>query len=608
MADAPKRRHTIELNRTTWERLVRPALGFLASDVGAKAKGLLGLLVGLLFSINSLNVLNSYVARDFMTAIEDRNAPVFVRKMVLYVAVFALATVAAGIYTFCEQRLGLLWREWLTRRMLGQYLSHRMYYYVNETGRIRNPDQRIAEDARSFAVSTLSFLLLVLNGSITVVAFAGVLWSISPLLFGVSVSYAGVGTVLTILLGRRLIRLDYAQEDKEAFFRTDLVHIRENAESVAFLRREGRMRARLMSHLDALIENFKRIIAVNRNLSFFTTGYNYMIQIIPIVIVAPLFIHGSVQFGVITQSMVAFSTLMGAFSLIVTQFQSLSSYAVVLVRLGEFDEAADDIAARDVCVIELKEEQNRVAFDHLTLRSPRDGRVLINDLCLSIPSGTNVLIRGDSDTVKVAFVRAIAGIWERGEGQIMRPGREDFFIMPERPYLAPGTLRELVVRAGYEHRVSDAQILAVLRELQIEKVITRAGGLDVERDWDNILSLDEQHLLVFARLLIAAPRFALLDRIATALAPEQVKHLLDILSTSGVTYLVVGIGEGSMERYSALLNLHEGGMWKWTPLEDGQSVEKGMISGREAAPTSPAASAPQTVIAPRPVQVAETED
>jgi vitamin B12/bleomycin/antimicrobial peptide transport system ATP-binding/permease protein len=601
MADAPKRRHTIDLNRTTWERLIRPARGFLASDVGAKAKGFLGLLLVLLFSINGLNVLNSYVARDFMTAIEDRNAPVFVKKMVLYVSVFALATIAAGIYTFCEQRLGLLWREWLTRRMLGQYLSHRMYYHVNETGRIRNPDQRIAEDARSFAVSTLSFLLLILNGSITVVAFAGVLWSISPSLFGVSIVYAGVGTLLTMLLGRPLIRLDYAQEDKEAFFRTDLVHIRENAESVAFLRREGRMRARLMQHLDALIDNFKLIIAVNRNLTFFTTGYNYLIQIIPIIIVAPLFIHGTVQFGVITQSMVAFSTLMGAFSLIVTQFQSLSSYAVVLVRLGEFDDAADDIAAHDVRVIELQEEPNRVAFDHLTLRSPRDGRVLINDLCLSIPRGTNVLIRGDSDTVKVAFVRAIAGIWGPGEGKIIRPGREHFFIMPERPYVAPGTLRELVVRAGYEHRVSDAQVLAVLRELEIEKVITRAGGLDVERDWDNILSLDEQHLLGLARLLLAGPHFALLDRIGTTLAPEQVKRLLDILSENDVTYMVVGIGEGSMERYSALLNLHEGGSWKWTPLKDGQIAEASVISGRAAVPTTVAESTAPLVLPARAV-------
>jgi putative ATP-binding cassette transporter len=161
---------------------------------------------------------------------------------------------------------------------------------------------------------------------------------------------------------------------------------------------------------------------------------------IPIVIVAPLFIRGQVEFGVITQSAMAFAQLMGAFSLIVTQFQSLSSYAAVLARLGAFMEAAGEIAARDARLIDLKEGRNEVTFDHLTLRSPRDGRVLIYQLALSIPHGTNVLIRGDSDTVKVALVRALAGIWECSEGRIVRPG-ESFFVMPERPYLPPGTLR-----------------------------------------------------------------------------------------------------------------------------------------------------------------------
>jgi len=588
----PKRKHTLELSRVNRRRFIRALRGFLTSGVGGKARGLLALLVGLLLAISGLNVLNSYVGRDFMTAIADRNTRVFIAKTLLYVGVFALSTVAATIYRFAEERLGLLWREWLTHGMLHQYLNHRMYYHLNEAGRILNPDQRIAEDARSFAVTTLSLLLLLLNGTITAAAFSGVLWSISPLLFGVAVGYAVIGSILTVVLGRPLIHLNYTQADKEAFFRADLVHIRENAEGVAFLHREGRMRARLMRHLDSLTANFRRIIAVNRNLSFFTTGYNYLIQIVPIVIVAPLFIRGKVEFGVITQSSIAFAQLMGAFSLIVTQFQSLSSYVAVLARLSDFGEAAKDIASHDVRLIELKGEKDEITFDRLTLRSPRDGRVLIHELSLSIPSGTNVLIRGDSDTVKVALVRAMAGMWERGEGRIIRPGPENFFVMPERPYVVPGTLREIVVRAGYEHRVPETQVLAVLHELQLEKVVTRAGGLDTERDWNNILSLDEQQLLVLARLLLTRPRFALLDRIGTALAPPQVEHVLDTLSRNSVTYMLVDYGESRPDHYNAILDLHEGGSWKWIPLKHGQQVEKDIISGPAAAGANVAEVAP----------------
>lgn len=587
MESAPKRKHTLELNRVNWRRFTRAVQRFLWSEVGEEARRLLALIVGLLLAISGLNVLNSYVGRDFMTAIENRNTSVFVAKTVLYVLVFAVSTIVATYYRFAEEKLGLVWREWLTRRMLRQYLGHRMYYHLNETGRMPTPEQRMADDARLFATTTLSLLLLMINGSITVLAFSGVLWSISPLLFGVAVAYAAAGSVLTALLGRPLIRLNYTQADKESLFRADLVHLRENAESVAFLHREGRMRARLTRHLDALVDNYRRIIAVNRNLGFFTTGYNFLIQIVPVVIVAPLFMRGEAPFGVITQASMAFSHLMGAFSLIVTQFQSLSSYAAVLARLAEFGEAAETIAARDVHLVELAEEKGHAAFDRLTLRSPRDGRVLIRDLSLWIARGTNVLIRGDSDTVKVALVRAIAGMWEHGDGQVIRPGRESFFVVPARPYLTPGTLRELVVRAGHELSVSDAEVLAVLHELHLDKVVTRAGGIDVERDWNSILSLDEEQLLVLARVLLAAPAFVLLDRIGTAFTLPQVAHVLDMLSQHNVTCLFVDHGDSPLERYDALLELHEGGSWTWVPLRHGKRLQDGVIVGGTAGDREP---------------------
>ena len=76
------------------------------------------------------------------------------------------------------------------------------------------------------------------------------MWSISPLLFGVAVAYAAIGSGLTVLFGRPLIWLNYNQADREASLRGDLVHLRENAESVAVLRREGRIGARLRRRVD----------------------------------------------------------------------------------------------------------------------------------------------------------------------------------------------------------------------------------------------------------------------------------------------------------------------------------------------------------------------
>ena len=101
------------------------------------------------------------------------------------------------------------------------------------------------------------------------------------------------------------------------------------------------MKAQLNARIDSLAGNFRRIIAVNRNLSFFTSGYNYFIQLIPVLLVAPMFMDGRVEFGVIGQSAMAFATLLGAFSLVITQFQAISNYATVMTRLSEFVQHAE---------------------------------------------------------------------------------------------------------------------------------------------------------------------------------------------------------------------------------------------------------------------------
>src|SRR5574342_644023 len=202
----------------------------------------------------------------------------------LYIGVFAVSTVTAVLYRFTEERLGLLWRHWMTRALVERYLQGATYYRLREQAEIPNSDQRIADDVRRFTASTLSLLLVWLSGTFTTLAFSGVLWSISPLLFAGAVGYAALGSVLTFAFGRPLLWLNYDQSDREASFRAELVHLRENAESVAFLHREDRIQERLFSRVDALVDNLKRIIGVNRNLGFFTTGYNYMLQLVPILI------------------------------------------------------------------------------------------------------------------------------------------------------------------------------------------------------------------------------------------------------------------------------------------------------------------------------------
>jgi vitamin B12/bleomycin/antimicrobial peptide transport system ATP-binding/permease protein len=353
----------IALHRRTWSRFVAIGTPFLQSEVRWQALALLALLIVLLLSISGLNILNSYVGRDFMTAVAQRDASRFSPLALLYAGVFAVTTIVAVFYRFTEERLGLFWRQWLTRHLMQRYLSHRAYYWITVRADIDHPDQRIAEDIRTFTAATLSFVLILLNSLITLVAFSGVLWSITPWLLFAAVGYALFGSLMTIGLGHRLVALNLLQLKKEADLRYDLMRVREEAESIADRRGEAQEHARLSRRLAAAVENLKRIIAINRNLAFFTTGYNYMTQILPVLIVAPLYMRGDSEFGVVTQAAMAFSFVLGAFSLIVTEFQRISSFAAVITRLGALGEAITETPVPTGSRMEIVDD-DCVPYDH----------------------------------------------------------------------------------------------------------------------------------------------------------------------------------------------------------------------------------------------------
>jgi putative ATP-binding cassette transporter len=543
--------------------LLRALRQALASEIGGKLRWLFAAILSLLVGINGLNVLNSYVGRDLMTAIEQRRPASFFSNALLWVAVFALLTVAAVILRFIEERMALLWREWLTRSLVSGYLRDGTYLRVKERADLGNPDQRISDDARAFTATTLSFVLMVLNALFGILAFSGVLWSISPALFLVAVAYAALGSAFTIVLGRPLVRYNYDQSDREASFRAELVHAGENAESVALLQFEGRLHGRLRKRLDALVANMKRIVAVHRNLGFFTSGYNYGIQLLPPLIVGPLFMAGQVEFGVITQSAMAFAQLLGAFSLIVNQFGSISSYAAVLVRIGTFSAALERPSAPPPATGGNSEAPPRLIYDDLTLFSPSSGECLVASLSLVVPAGTRLLVTG-TDEARRALFRATALGRAATEGSVSYSDAQRVLFLPERPYVPPATLRELTLRTGHEHDVRDDEILEVLRSLALEPALKRIGGLDVEGDFSHVLSLGEQQLLAVARVVLAAPAFVVLHNPGSTLAPEQLTLALARLARASITYLTLGGVDAPPGAYDAVLELHAGGTWGFT--------------------------------------------
>ncbi|MGO7222633.1 ABC transporter ATP-binding protein/permease [Rhizobium ruizarguesonis] len=550
--------------KVTAVRFVRAVKVFMTSEVGGKAALMFAGLVALFLALSGLNVANSYVGRNFMTAIANRQTPEFMRQAIFYIGVFAAFTIVAVVSRFIEERLALLWREFLTRRAVSLYLADRAYYHLDVSGQLTHPDQRIAEDMRVFTVTTLSFILMILNSSLTIIAFSGVLWSISPLLFAVAVVYAACGSYLTIALGRPLIKLNYDQLDKEASFRSGLIQVRENAEAIMLAHCEEQQGFRLLRRLDDAVANFRKVTAINRNVGFFTTGYNWLIQIIPALIIAPAYIRGNIDFGVITQSGAAFAMLVGAFSLVITQFQSISTFAAVVARLSSLMEAIERSGTPADASIELVEGKERLAYENLTLLHATNGVPIVKDVSISISLGTRVLITGPAQVAQAALFRATAGISFKGSGRIIRPAADDILFLPQRPYLPTGTLRQILVRNERAGEIPDDRIVQILRELNLEHVLEQVGGLNTEQNWEILLSPQEQQLLVFINILIAAPQFAFLDRLDATLDLERLHTIMQMLSESSITYINNAETAALRDYHDAVLECGEDGGWVWT--------------------------------------------
>jgi putative ATP-binding cassette transporter len=562
---------------TAWMRFATSIRDFLASPCGPTACWLFGSLIVLLLGINGLNVLTSYVSRDWMTALADKDVAGFARYTFRYVIVLAFCTFVLAMARWVEERLGLVWRRFLTVRVVDLYLRNHLYHTLGDDPHVANPDQRITDDVKAFTTMTLSLFILSLNATVSVLAFSGVLWSISPVLFFVGVLYASAGSTATVWLGKPLVWINYRQFDREAELRSDLVQLREHSEFVALSRHESHFRARLVGRIDALVENWKKYISINRSLNFFTMGYNYFIQVVPVLVVAPMYMRGDVEFGVISQSMIAFAQLLGGFSLIITQFQSISSFTAVAARVDAFSNKAREIDNAPPPPLQIVDGNDGLRYEDVTL-TDMDARTLVRGLDLVIEPGSRLLVTGSDDQAKVAFFRATAGLWENGRGRIVRPGSSRLCFVPERPYVPAGTLREILSAPECKELPGEPEMFAALHAFDLLPTLERVGGIDVERDWDDILSLGEQQRFALARVLLIAPDFVMLDRLESALESERVHAVLGILEKAGIAFISISRTDADLPYFEKVLQLGGevagAGAWKLHPVKVAQPLPK----------------------------------
>nr|WP_319494599.1 ABC transporter ATP-binding protein/permease [uncultured Desulfobacter sp.] len=536
--------------------------------------GILGVLLLLSFTVSGLNVVLSYVGRFFQTALAQKNEPTFWRFLYVYASVFVIGTPIVVIYSYIRKKLGLFWREWITTSFIDNYLKNRAYYDLTTSKEIDNPDQRLAEDLREFTVTSLSFLLIILGAIIDLVAFTGILWSISRLLSGILFVYAIFGTLITIFIGKRLVGLNYNQLRKEADFRYGLIHIRDNAESIAFYQGEKGEKEQIAKRFKAVLKNFNFLIGWQRNLDFFTTGYNYLVIILPAMIVAPMYFAGKVEFGEISQASFAFGQVLSAFSIIVQYFDSISAFAAGINRVSTFKDrlfraSGSKISENDTDQTRIQRiAKETIRVQNLTLQTPDYKRTLIQNLNIDLDSGRNILIMGHSGAGKSSLLRGIAGLWASGAGTIEHPPADKVMFLPQKPYMVLGSLREQIEYPSGTH-LDDNQIKAVMEKVNLTDLYQKLQGaagdnsfLDVENNWEEMLSQGEQQRLAFARLLITRPKFAILDEATSALDVDNEKALYNTLSQLNITYISVGHRPTLTAYHGKILFIQGDGGWE----------------------------------------------
>nr|WP_314072756.1 ABC transporter ATP-binding protein/permease [uncultured Roseococcus sp.] len=471
--------------------------------------------------------------RDFFNALETRDGTAFRHQIMVFLIYAALSMGVAVYQLYVKQLTQLRWREWLTRHLTEAWLREGRHYQLEMAGSTDNPDQRISEDVRISTDLALDFGVGIINSLMMLAAFIGILWTVSgSLQFAMAghdfdipgymvwaaLLYALLGTFLTWLVGRPMVRLNVERTAAEADFRFGLNRARESGEGIALIRGEADERRGLASLFKQVKGTWRGLMRSQRNLMWLTSAYGTLAMIFPTIVASPAYFAGAITLGGLMQIGAAFGQVQGALNWFVDNFGLIAQWRSAVQRvitfrdvIEELDTLIDDPNQPTIEVHETQDE--KLVLNNLEVAFS-NGTTVIADASAEIQAGERVLIKGESGTGKSTLFRAIGGLWPWGAGEIRTPPRKDMMFMPQRPYLPLGSLRTAVAYPAGADAFDDAAMVEALKKVGLERL---GKQLDEEERWDRVLSLGEQQRLAFARLLLHQPRWIFMDEATAAL-------------------------------------------------------------------------------------------
>jgi putative ATP-binding cassette transporter len=538
----------------------RLSIPYFRSDDRWAGRVLLGAVIAVELSLVAIQVILNEWYNRFYNTLQDHNWDAFVSAILFFCVLAAVYTVLAVYQLYLNQWLQIRWRRWMTQTYLHQWLNAANHYRMQLLGdSADNPDQRIAEDLQLFVQYTLTICTGLLNSIVTLCSFIVILWTLSahaPLhLFGANFDipgylvwaaliYAVIGTLLTHLIGWRLIPLNFQQQRFEADFRFNLVRTRENAEQIAALGGEAAERERHLNRFGSVVANWLALMQRQKQLTFFTQSYSQASVIFPYIVVSPAYFSGAMQLGGLMQTASAFNSVQTALSYFITAYRQIAEWRAVIARLTGFEQAiaAGRAAAVTPPAVEIVPRGGGAfALDRLDVRLPGGERIVAAEH-VAFPAGERILVTGPSGSGKSTLFRAIAGIWPFGSGRVMVPKGAKVMLLPQRPYFPLGTLAAAVGYPAKAGTFDDALIAEALVAVGLPELVERLGE---EAHWNRMLSLGEQQRLGIARALLQAPDYLFLDEATASLDEAAEATLYRLLQERLKDTTIISIGHRS---------------------------------------------------------------